>query len=183
MSDLPRPTTYLFPPNTPEDVEQDLHVARLEGRELRHSRWHHSSVNSETGYGLNADGVGQVWPRPEGVDPDVTERLISWVIQQQMFVTLAVLEYLEDPTPDHLQHVLTLVTEVNQEARSERRRDPTLSSLLIRSLPATRDQLYELARREHPSRRPEAAVRQTLRNLIKQGRVREDAGGVFNALT
>jgi len=62
----------------------------------------------------------------------------------------------------------------------------SLKDLVVRSLPRTTEGLYELARREHHSLRPEAAIRQTIRNLKKRGVVAENERGeiylVENAL-
>lgn len=45
----------------------------------------------------------------------------------------------------------------------------TLTALILRSLPATKESLYSLAIREHTAKRPEAAVRQILRRLSRNG--------------
>lgn len=45
----------------------------------------------------------------------------------------------------------------------------SLTHLILRSLPATKEALYQLAIREHTAKRPEAAVRQILRRLTRNG--------------
>lgn len=103
------------------------------------------------------------------------EKVIEWSTEQASIVRLAVVEYLESPDDERLSDVLNLCG-IEKENRKTRKED-TLTALLKRSLPATLEELYVVARRNHRSNRPEAAVRQTLRNLKKRGLVSEDERG------
>ena len=84
-------------------------------------------------------------------------------------------EYLEDPDELQLER-LAAVAGLEIKPR-EYVKPATLTDMIMRALPATRDELYDLARQHHRSKRPEAAVRQTIRRQQRKGLVYEDLEG------
>ena len=110
-------------------------------------------------------------------DWDLLEKLAEWGLQQSAKVKLALLEYLEDPTETQLSEFLEIAGLVDNSPLSKK--PLSLSKLIQQVLPATQDELYSLARTHHRSKRPEAAVRQTLRTLIKKSVIYEQAGRFY----
>lgn len=157
---------------TPQDLAQDLELRKLTKTRVRAERVR------EYGYGVApGDGAVPAWYQPQRAEPHALEMLINWTLSQSSIVRAAVIDYLEDPDHD-LKRVVSLIHSI---PIAERPSAGTLTDLIRRSLPCDLDQLYELARREHPSRRPEAAVRQIIRNLTRRGSIVIDEFGVYHA--
>lgn len=173
------PTLYRFRPPT-EDLKQDQEVAKLENRRVRHSP--RVRPPREYGYGLLPADDWQNPFAPAAPDPDVVAQLIDWVMSQERHVAVKVMDYLDDPNPDTLEAVKEAVDIGMTLETHKPHRDLTLTDLIQRSLPCDMSGLYELARREHASKRPEAAVRQIIRNLTKRGVVTVDEQGTFHAV-
>ena len=178
----PAPLLYEFPPCTREDDEQEALLAKLENRAYRGGyRFAYSRRPREYGYGLLPSDDWQMPFAPEAPDPGTVERLISWVMSQERHVAIRVMDYLDDPSTESLERIKEVV-DAGMTTELHRHRPATLTDLITRALPASMPQLYDLARREHVSKRPEAAVRQILRNLVKRGTVIQGEGETFHAI-
>lgn len=156
-----------------EDVEQERALAALLGKHGPYQRFQFPA--RELGYGTSAPDNGTAF-FGEGdslPDPEVIDKLAAWTTQQSARVQAAVIEYLEDPKDQSLEHVLQLIDRAVPEDTEPIAR-PNFAQLVLRSLPATKDQLYQLAYREHLAKRPEATVRQVVRRLSAQGKLRQE---------
>ena len=149
-----------------EDHEQEKILSNLEHRKPRSQR---RNQLRELSYGLRP-GAGDVpvWAGLDEINYDAIERLADWTIMQAERVQQAVFTYLDNPTDNQLFRITALL-----ELRFPRisAKPGSLLELQLRSMPCTLEDMYELARREHPSKRPEAAVRANLRNLVERGEV------------
>jgi len=177
----PASELYEFPPlHTKEDLAQETALATLEGRRppSRYHRVSSSQKSREYGYGLLPEdsAVSVFCPTPP--DPHVIETIIQWTMAQSRNIAVKVLNYLENPDDTLLQNIREMV-DCKVEIQAYGRSTSTLTDLILRALPASPEQLYALARQEHRSRRPEAAVRQTLRNLQRR-KVITCTEGVWN---
>lgn len=166
-------TIHAFEKESDEDRRQEIATRRLEKEKgitpppVTRSR--------EYGYGL-VPGEGQIVDENFTINFRALERIIEWSMEQSALVRLAVVEYLEEPGDEHLEAVLDLI-DVQAPVAGTKRKEASLTSLIVHALPATIEELYVLARRQHRSHRPEAAVRQTIRNLRKKGSLLEDERG------
>lgn len=177
--DPAKPTLYLLPSTSPEDIRQERALAELERRRgVRRTR---TDRAREYGYGLMPEDDWANPFAPEAPDPHVVETLVSWVMSQERHVAVKVMDYLDNPNPDTLRQVKDAV-DVQMTLEVHREVPLTLTELILKNLPADVPTLYDLARREHTSRRPEAAVRQIIRNLTKRGTIAGDSEGVYHVL-
>ena len=155
---------------TKEDLLQEAALLRLLGvanPSLRViARKHSQPVPA---YDVLPEGTSP-WGQSAVSDPVVTLRLIDWAFEQSPEIEGLIFGFLEEPTNQGLTELL-----FDLECRGvpiyQISFTPELSvtDLILRSLPATKDELYELVQREHTTRRPAATVRQILRRLQKSG--------------
>lgn len=182
MSDELPPLLHEFPPITREDDEQEALLAKLENRAYRGGyRFAYSRRPREYGYGLLPSDAWHMPFAPEAPDPATVERLIGWVMSQERHVAVRVMDYLDDPSSESLERIKEVV-DVGMTMEIKHNRPATLTDLILRTLPASMPELYNLARREHVSKRPEAAVRQIIRNLVKRGTIEMDSEETFHAV-
>jgi len=173
---------YALPPVSLDDVRQERALAALEGKVVHRSRFAYQRRDREYGYGLTPQDDWQSPFAPPAPDPAVVESLITWVMSQERHVAVRVMDYLDSPSPELLERVKEVI-DVGMTLETHRQvREVTLTDLICRALPANMTTLYELARREHMSRRPEAAVRQIIRNLRKRGAIDMDSEEMWHAV-
>lgn len=155
----------LLPGILPEDIRQDIAISRLTGRK---SSMKKLKEGKDIGYGLHpspdAIPIWSIVPRP---DFKLFEQLAEFVLNQEELIKQRIVEYLSEPDEGKLQAVVIALGKDLEEKKVPL----TLTELIFKSLPATLDELYELAIKVHISRKPQAAVRQNIRNLISRGRV------------
>ncbi len=115
-------------------------------------------------------------------DPEVTEALIDWALQQTEKIQERIFLFLEEPTHEAVPSLLIFLRRQNIPLNLiDTAPTGSLSKLLMRTLhePQYLDDLYELARRSHVSERPEAAVRQFIRRAQKEGKILQDEHGRY----
>lgn len=167
------PRYYFLPLPDREDVEQEMALQRLLGKEPK--RPPRSVVyGREMSYGLiTPDGVPPL-DTGSSVNMEALETLMEWLQTQSDQIQVAVLAFLADPENTRRWKTvarLINIVEIPQPSPEEKRRSQSLVGLILRVLPANIDDLYQMARQQHPSRRPEAAVRQILRRLTREQKV------------
>lgn len=174
---------YKLPPTmTREDALQEHALAKLENRRSRgYLRAVASKQPREYGYGLLPQDDWQNPFAPEAPDPSVVQTLIEWVMSQERHVAVRVMDYLDNPGPDTLEAIREVV-DIKVAVDAARTTPMTLTDLIIKNLPCDVPTMYDLARREHLSKRPEAAVRQIIRNLTRRGIIAGDSEGVYHVL-
>ena len=99
----------------------------------------------------------------------------EWLLAQSEIISHAVLDYLDEHNEDQLHRVLRIIGKKFKPVNKE----VTLTELITRALPTTLEKLYVMARREHRSKRPEAAIRTILRGLEKRREVYKDEQGKY----
>lgn len=164
---------YILPGTSDEDRQQLREVDKLEGKTLSRSR--KVDEIKELSYGLvPVEDAIPLWTG-EVPDPEVIEKLSEWLLAQSEIISHAVLDYLDEPNEDQLHKVLRIIGKTFKPVNKE----ITLTELITRALPTTLEKLYVMARREHRSKRPEAAVRTILRGLEKRREVYKDEQGRY----
>ena len=156
------------PVTTREDFEQESILQGLEGKKRKvFSRKVLEIVNLT--YGLIApEDAEPLGPTPPTPNVEAIEQLSTWMLQQSERLRHAILDYLDDPRDRQIIRILTML---NLKFHPIEMREITLTQLMLDSLPTNMESLYELARREHKSKRPHAAVRVILRSLLRKGEV------------
>lgn len=168
MNDRDELALHLLPGPSSEDLEQEILIAKWEGR-VKYRPPYTAKFGRELGYGQRApDNASPFFP-PHEYNPEAVETLLEWMFDQSDQIQVAVLAYLSDPSERRFKTVLRLIDRATEEVRP--RQSNTLVDLVVRVLPATLEDLYKMARREHQAKRPEAAVRQLLRRLTAEGRI------------
>lgn len=104
------------------------------------------------------------------MDDLMATQLADWVVEQNQRVQEVVWNYLEGEE-DALE---TLGLLLGKRTRTVIKREEPLSHMIARSLPASHEELKAMAVQYHPSKRPEAALRQFLRRAIKEGKIHYD---------
>ena len=104
------------------------------------------------------------------MDDLMATQLADWVVEQNQRVQEVVWEFLEGD-----DDALELLGELlGKRTRVVIRREEPLSHMVLRSLPASHEELKAMAVAFHPSKRPEAALRQFLRRAEKEGKIHYD---------
>lgn len=158
----------LLPGVLPEDIRQDMALSRITGRRASMKRL---KEGKDIGYGLHpspdAIPIWSIVPRP---DFKLFERLAEFVLEQEEGIKRHIVAYLSEPDEGKLRDIVKALGKDLEEKRIPM----TLTELILKSLPAKLDELYQLAIKVHVSRKPNAAVRQNIRNLEKRGKVQWD---------
>ncbi len=138
---------------------------------LPHDPLGKSRRRKELAYGLIApDNTLPLWI-PEIPNIQVILKLSNWLLKQEEKIKEVILDYLDNPGDDKFWSILVLLDVDHPPPKKIR--EGSLIDLMLRSLPASKEELYEIAIREHKSNRPESAVRTNLRRLLEDGRIKE----------
>lgn len=168
--------THLLPGLSEEEIAQENALRGLEGRKkISRKRNRHKELS----YGIQAPtNSTPLWMTPL---PDLrsVEILSEWLLQQSETIQGAVLDYLDRPNQDQFIAALSLI---DREFPLIESRETTLMELMLNAMPATIDDMVLMARREHNSKRPSAAVRQNIRNLVKRKEAWVDEEGRYHYL-
>lgn len=185
-----------------EDVEQEYAILawKFRGTDKVPSRkliyWRMKSKAREYLYWDEVPvGSSYINPVDEELTPsvEVIEALVAWASKQELRIRDKVLEFLDNPSDSDLHHLLTLLRQAGLLAadfspqgepkapRSIGSRKGTLVQLVLKALelPTTKADLYNMARQLVHSRRPEAALRQTLRRLLEEKLIIETDTDVY----
>lgn len=174
---------------TQEDLEQEVALRKLEGVEFPNR----SLIMKELNYGKSGRALTyEELPEfvsfesafsdgtPDGLDIGETERLINWALEHDILDKVD--EFLESPTEEMLEELMSflvelgLVDEPPKPNFSIKRKHQT-PALILKNLPATKEELYEMARTIlTTTARPEATIRQALRRMTKQNRIKLEDG-------
>ena len=107
--------------------------------------------------------------------------MAKWALTQSDEVRDEILDFIENPTNDRVDEILKRLVDLSvlsEEAieahRSTLRPKGSIADMVLRELsatgPRTKQELYQIEA-NLTSKRPRAAIRQTLRRLVKQGQV------------
>ena len=115
--------------------------------------------------------VSPLYNAPE-VDHQVMEQLVEWALEQEDHIQTIIFDFLDSPDDESLEETMSKLSDEGIEMHEvSAPRDRTLTDFILAHLPLNLDQLYELARANYASQRPEAAVRTILRKLVRNGKI------------
>lgn len=176
-------TELLVPPIYQEDLQQEAALLKLMGKEpsmailLKKHQTFQEYLFDQPAENAIPLSWGRVIP-PE----ETLEQLILWAMDQSEKVQQLVFQLLEHPNEKTLKFVmkkLTLEGVILHEAEPVKELSFTQMVLnLLEKDPRSLEDLYEFARNTITSRRPEAAVRQIIRRLIKENQL-EEVNGLY----
>lgn len=186
------PNEFDYTPHIPEidqdDVEQEyqlmmleyknnpLHGAETPSRNVIRKRLQSRMGLSFSEIPINASPMGDDDELDRRID--ATAQLIEWSFTQPTEVQNIIIDFLREPTEYKLTITLNRLTKygvIEPSTFEVPRRPETLADLLKRQLQTskqlTMDELYEIGRMNHVSKRPHAAVRQTIRRFESSGQI------------
>lgn len=169
---------------TKEDIDQEMELLRLQGKNPSRAVVYRKFSRFE---GLLFDSIGTpdipgAEPVPWAGDPipslEVMTQLVGWALEQSIQIQQAVLSFLEGRSNE--KETLDQLISLGVISRSNRRymkatRDfsYTMTDVILKKFEENGEvdiyDLYQSAREFLSSKRPEAAVRQIVRRLIRLG--------------
>jgi hypothetical protein len=171
-------TLHFLPAMSEEDRRQDFALAKLERGIDKHRPPASAVFGRELAYGLGAPDFALPLFSEPAYNPEAMDKLLNWMFEQEDQIQAAVIAYLEDPSDRRLKAVLKII---DVAAETVYPKPMTLIQLILRILPAKKEELYRVARDQHNAKRPEAAIRQILRRLTLEGRI-ELKGELYHAV-
>jgi len=181
---------YILPPAIEDaDVNQEAELLRLMGK-----RPNKAIIRAKLSYKhrrelLFSDDAKDAQPAflTPIISADVFEAITDWALAQNTLIAERIFDFLEDPSEDLLKDLLKqlrqagLVQEVAKAPKTST--NNSLTQLVLRSLSTGAqpiEELYELARVSINSQRPEAALRQLLRRLVRSGQIIDLGNKIFS---
>lgn len=163
----------------PDDIEQEYQLLLLQGKKPSRRILFHRALRYESllfDFTAELSGASEIsWAESPIPSAEVYERLTSWALAQSEVIQNSVFDFLEEPSEDKLNRLFKDLR--IKEPEQPKPNKTSLSDAILnyctepRSLP----ELYQLSRRLIFSERPEAAVRQTVRRLLKNGKLERSA--------
>jgi len=172
------PLSPLFSPGIdPQDIEQEAQLLILEGKVPNRRLIRARLQPRELCYTAH-----EVYEQSEAFTPQVTfeaeeviEKLVNWAIHQTEIIQEQIYSFLEEPE-DLLEETLALLQDehIISETTAPSRPTGSATQLILRSLPASFDQLVHIVTEVSSPRRPQATVRQAMRTLTKRNQAQAD---------
>lgn len=181
MTDRPDQSRTVFsaPAVDPEDIEQEYQLLILQGKTPSRRILYQRALRYEAMiFDFTEDPAGitdMTWSETPTTPVEVYQQLTNWALAQSEVIQNAVLDFLEDPTEKALTD---LMADLNLKEEAPKTQELSLTSAILTycQTPRTLPDLYQLARNLLPnSERPEAAVRQITRRLIKSNKLEKTA--------
>lgn len=169
----------LPPPLTKEDLKQEKELSRLTGK--KPPSWRRNLVK-ELAYGYKPPANSVPIGTPPAIDLESIVELTEWLLIQSEKVKEAVLDYLDSPKDNQLWRIMSIL-ELRFIAPPKKSPSTTLTSVILDSLPSTKEELFKVALQEFVSKRPEAAVRTILRNLVRRGVIVKNEEEVYRKVS
>lgn len=163
-----------------EDIDQEVELLKLQGvTTVRREFVRRRLTPREALYGLSLPERLESPIQTEDLlpDPEVLERIITWASGQGEEIFELIIDFLDDPEVELDRVLKTLQTSGLIERPKRPQKIKSLRGFLMTQLahrPHSLSELYELTRQHHPAARPEAATRQTLRRLLRQGLITQE---------
>lgn len=181
---------------SPEDVEQEaalfewLH--REEGKRANKAiiKRNLGKIHREYLFSTWSDTYTLIeWQSAHPEVPQVTiERIVNWAIEQSEDIQEKVFQFLESPSEEELKGLLMFLKKTGTIEKVPNLKKMGAKSVSLRVLimnlledgqPHSVQSLYELARSTMNSARPESAVRQAIRRLLRAKTVFEPELGYY----
>ena len=172
----------------PRDLDQESELLKLLGKQA-HRGLLLRKAERESNHLLFGDEVPDLaepmgWTQSPIPDLEQLQEIVDWAINQGEEIAQRVFTFLDDPDPASLKALLAHLKEqgvLTEEKTPSENTPNSLAALVLRSagsqkgdkVGVTKEELYQLARDMHIARRPEAAIRQLLRRLLKEGKLKE----------
>jgi hypothetical protein len=177
--------TISIPGIDPQDIEQEAELLRLEGKTPNKSiiKKRLQGDNPDLTYDFTEElnGSKPNW-RTYNPDPDAIKQLAKWALRQSDEIRDEIFEFIDNPTDKRVDEIIKKLIDLSilseaalEEHRSTLRHKGSIADMLLRELsatgPRTEEELYSLEATIQ-SKRPRAAIRQTLRRLVKTEKVK-----------
>jgi len=190
-----------------DDIDQEVALAKLMGvarpsRRIIRTRLLNRYRELLGGFFVGSEEEGGIENHinpiiPVGVDPErelqTVERLVDWALTKSPKVQVLIFQFLEMDYQEQEINLLGVLKTLErlgveiwrperkpQVTRGQGRTQGRVVGLVLRALPATQEELLALVTTEHDARRPAATLRQILRRLQREGRIRRE-GDTFHA--
>lgn len=170
----------LYPRVDAEDVRQEVDLRKWQG--LRVSRRViEQRMTAETGMIplYVGEGGSSPWDDGEAIpSPMTVQRLVEWALTQTGEIQSLIWVFLDSPSKrlEPTIHALRASGAIAETSQERVERKVTLGNLLLRSLPATFEQLVAVVQRNQSSKRPQATVRQFIRRNERRGMIHQCEG-------
>lgn len=167
----------IYPRIDSEDVKQECDLRQWQG--LRTSqRVVERRMAAQTGMVplYMGESGSSPWGEEEVPSPAVVTRLMDWALTQTTEVQALIWQFLDSPSRRLQPTIVALREQGIIQERPRTDRHVSLGSLLLRSLPATFEELVEVVQSNHSAKRPQATVRQFIRRSTRTGMIREEQG-------
>lgn len=187
----------ILKPSLPQDdINQEIELLKLEGiqnpsRDVirkQHESQARSFLVDDFNYHPSSIPLFSEQEHSASGRLDAIERLVEWAAKQSDEIQQALYAFLEDPTPGNYRIIFRLLQKTgllhNQSASLAPRKEKklTMAEMIRRALrlqERSKDELYQLARQNLITKRPEATVRQTLRRMLKANEILETIPDTF----
>lgn len=164
MTNLPRVQS--------EDIEQEAALLILQGKTPSRTLIYKRLSRGDAIFDEIPQGSTLLFSDNPVPDENVTRQLVEWALEQEERTQQLIFDFLDDPSDEALPGLLSQLDKQGVQLYSrEIKREKSLTQVILDEItkaPRTIEELYELGRQVHVSRRPEAAVRQVLRRLTEQ---------------
>jgi hypothetical protein len=168
-----------------EDVNQEIWLLQQSGKNPRRDLVR-KRLESRLVEGIFSDipdgiDVQLPWLDYRPISLESIEFLVEWSLSQVKEVQQIIWNFLEDPE-DQLQPTLELLMELGIiEEIPQPKPQVTIKDLILKSLPATFDDLVQLVLMVSPNtRRPEATIRQFIRRHQRSGAIKLKEGKIHH---
>jgi len=163
-------------PVDPQDVEQEAELLRLQGINPHKGIIWKRLAHKEAIYDEIPSGASLLWSDEPYPDPLVTEELVKWAMGQSEAISEVIFNFLESPSDEGVDEVTQQLKSLGVDLFSrEVKKEKSLTQIILELLEKkaySLVELYEIGRALQPSNRPEAAVRQIMRRLTREDRVK-----------
>lgn len=158
-----------------EDVDQEAELLRLQGINPHKGLIYKRMAQGEAVFDDVPMGASLLWSDDPYPDPEVTEQLVHWALQQSEEIAAVVFDFLDNPSDEAVDVTTKQLASLGIDVYKAKKRKPKALTQIILELLERKsyevEELNEVARSLQPSSRPEAAVRQILRRLQAEKRI------------
>lgn len=185
IGDKPAEFDLTLAPILSDDIDQELWILQQEGKNPKRSLIR-KRLESKVVEGIFSDLPGNIsvrlpWVDYRPISLESIELLIEWSLYQVKEVQQVIWRFLENPE-DQLQSTLESLKELGIiEDLPKPKPQVTIKDLILKSLPATFDELVQLVVMVSPNtRRPEATIRQFIRRHQRLGTIKVKHGKIYH---
>lgn len=178
------PIILLTPVTDEEDISQEAAILQWQGKVPNRKILRQRAARFEAllfDFSTDVPGAEPFqWSDSPVADQETLQALTSFALSQSGTLQSIIFNFLEDPTEANLESALKLLQTAGVIRTDKEKPAPkpiSLAEALLRYITEkdrTMSELYDFSRSFITSRRPEAAVRQTVRRLLKKNLIEEN---------